>query len=129
MKLNIILCILAVSCTGSSFANKQDEELIVDIEAKFDADLKYYQNRPVKAKKRFSSLLSYLSSPRAIKRVRFSKARKNKAMDKARDVIARKMIKITKKSGSHPIPDVELQERVNTTLIKVLRSSNFTSTL
>jgi hypothetical protein len=124
MNLLAVFCILVTCCTGSLAVDKQDQQLIIDIEVKFDADLKYYQNRPVKAKKRFSSLLSYLSSPRAIKRARYVKARKNKSMDKARDVIARKMINIMKSSGSHSIPDNDLQKRANSIMIKVSTSFN-----
>jgi hypothetical protein len=121
MKLSeiISLCILAVACSGYSVTNPQDLEQIIDIEARFEADLKYYQNHPVKAKKRFSSLLTELADPKTLKRVRYAKARKNKSMDKAREVIARKMIKIMKKSGSHSFPKVELPVRVNTTMTKV----------
>jgi hypothetical protein len=122
MKLSQILslCILAVACSGSSLNNKHDREQIIDIEAMFDADLEYYQNHPVKAKKRFSSLLTKLESPKTLKRVRYAKARKNKSMDKARDAIARKMIKIMKKSRPHSFPDNDLQNRMNSTMTKVL---------
>jgi hypothetical protein len=121
MKLSeiISLCIVAVACSGSSVTNKQDREQIVDIEAKFDADLKYYKNHPAKAKKRFSSLLTKLADPKTLKRVRYAKARKNKSMDKAREVIARKMIKIVKRSRSHSFPDSDLQKRMNSTVFKV----------
>jgi hypothetical protein len=121
MKLSEILalCILAAACYGSNVINQHDREQIIDIEAKFEADLKYYQNHPVKAKKRFSSLLTELADPKTLKRVRYAKARKNKSMDKARDAIARKMIKIMKKSGSRPFPDNDLQKRINSTMTKV----------
>jgi hypothetical protein len=121
MKLSeiISLCILAVACSGSSVTNPQDHKQIFDIEAKFDADLNHYQNHPVKAKKRFSSLLTKFADPKTLKRVSYAKARKNKSMDKARDAIARKMIKIMKKSVPNSFPDSDLQDRINSTMTKV----------
>jgi hypothetical protein len=122
MKLSgiISLCILAVARSGSSVINKQDRKQMINIEAKFDADLEFYKNHPVKAKKRFSSLLTKLESPKTLNRVRYAKARKNKSMDKARDAIARKMINIMKTSVSRSFPDNDLQKRVNSTMTKVL---------
>jgi hypothetical protein len=80
--------------------DSNDQELNVDLEAEFDADLKFYQDHPVKAKKRLSSRLAQLSSPKTLERVRHGRARKSKAMDKKNDAIARKMIRLMEKKGS-----------------------------
>jgi hypothetical protein len=90
---------------------------------RFDADLKYYQAHPAKAKKRFSSLLSKISSPKTLNRVRIAKARKSsKSMDKRSDAIARKMMRLMEKRGSRSfssISDKRLQDRFNDTMTKV----------
>jgi hypothetical protein len=122
MKIFAILCNIVLPFACSSAILKDDQEWNIDFEAKFDAELKYYQAHPVKAKKRFSSMLTRLSSPETLNRVRYAKARKSKSMDKKSDAIARKMIRLMKKRGSRASStpyDPVLQERANSSMTKV----------
>ena len=118
-----VLLIVAF-CSSSEVLRRQDQFLLKDVDAKINEEIHYYKANPIKAKKRFSAVLSRLGSRRSLNRVRKATWKQINSKSKVKDAIARRFIKMFKKrQTTQGLPfESDLFSRLNSTMIKVCPS-------
>jgi len=90
------LFILALSSSASVVSDYQDQLLLNDVNVKINKEIHYYKTNPIKAKKRFSAVLSILGSRKSLENVREASAKQINSKSKVKDAIARRFIKMVK---------------------------------